>query len=141
MIKFIFLLLELMPAHCKCILSRKLARFGTRSGIQYTVCPGSCDPPEKILNIFPSENEVYTIFSLLRYFRLNITDIQYLSLMYFPLVLAIQTIYHLATLPSADRELQFLFSKFHREKIRRQIVFTQKFNDIDNITLQKFLVF
>ena len=27
-----------------------------------TVCPGSSDPPEKILNIFASENEVYTIF-------------------------------------------------------------------------------
>jgi len=26
-----------------------------------TVCPGSSDPPEKILNIFASENEVYTI--------------------------------------------------------------------------------
>ena len=29
---------------------------------EYTVCPGSSDPPEKILNIFASENEVYTIF-------------------------------------------------------------------------------
>ena len=28
----------------------------------YTVCPGSSDPPEKTLNIFASENEVYTIF-------------------------------------------------------------------------------
>ena len=28
----------------------------------YTVCPGSSDPPEKILNIFASENEVYAIF-------------------------------------------------------------------------------
>ena len=27
-----------------------------------TVCPGSSDPPEKTLNIFASENEVYTIF-------------------------------------------------------------------------------
>ena len=27
-----------------------------------TVCPGSSDPPEKILDIFASENEVYTIF-------------------------------------------------------------------------------
>ena len=27
-----------------------------------TVCPGSSDPPEKILNIFASENKVYTIF-------------------------------------------------------------------------------
>ena len=29
---------------------------------QYTVCPGSSDPPEKILNVHASENEVYTIF-------------------------------------------------------------------------------
>ena len=29
---------------------------------KYTVYPGSSDPPEKILNIFASENEVYTIF-------------------------------------------------------------------------------
>ena len=35
----------------------------------YTVCPGSSDPPGKLLNIFASENEVYTIFWLLRYFR------------------------------------------------------------------------
>ena len=28
-----------------------------------TVCPGSSDPPEKISNIFVSENEVYTIFN------------------------------------------------------------------------------
>ena len=27
-----------------------------------TVCPGSSDPPEKLLNISASENEVYTIF-------------------------------------------------------------------------------
>ena len=27
-----------------------------------TVYPGSSDPPEKIINIFASENEVYTIF-------------------------------------------------------------------------------
>ena len=27
-----------------------------------TVCPGSSDPLEKNLNIFASENEVYTIF-------------------------------------------------------------------------------
>ena len=43
---------------------------------KYTVCPGSSDPPEKILNIFTSENEVYAIFSLLRYFRLNIIRLQ-----------------------------------------------------------------
>jgi len=29
----------------------------------FTVCPGSSDHPEKILNIFASENEVYTIFN------------------------------------------------------------------------------
>ena len=28
-------------------------------GAEHTVCPGSSDPPEKILNIFASENEVY----------------------------------------------------------------------------------
>ena len=28
----------------------------------YKVCPGSSEPPEKILNILASENEVYTIF-------------------------------------------------------------------------------
>ena len=32
----------------------------------YTVCSVSGDPPEKILNIFASENAVYTIFLLLR---------------------------------------------------------------------------
>jgi len=37
--------------------------------IKLTVCPGSSDPPQKILNIFASENEVYTIYELLRYFR------------------------------------------------------------------------
>jgi len=30
--------------------------------MKVTVCPGSSDPPEKIINIFASENEVYTIF-------------------------------------------------------------------------------
>ena len=40
------------------------------------VCPGSSDPPEKIFNIFVSQNEVYTIDSLLRYFRLNIIRLQ-----------------------------------------------------------------
>jgi len=29
-------------------------------GEKSTVCPGSSDPPEKIFNIFESENEVYT---------------------------------------------------------------------------------
>ena len=28
----------------------------------YTVCPGSSEPPGKLLNIFASENEDYTIF-------------------------------------------------------------------------------
>ena len=29
---------------------------------EITVCPGSSDPPEKIFDIFASENEVYTIY-------------------------------------------------------------------------------
>ena len=29
----------------------------------YTVCSGSSDPPERILNIFSTESEVYTIFN------------------------------------------------------------------------------
>ena len=41
-----------------------------------TVYPGSSDPREKIFNIFASENEVYTIYDLLRYFRLNIIRLQ-----------------------------------------------------------------
>ena len=36
------------------------------------VVTGSSDPPEKIFYIFATENEVYTIYQLLRYFRLNI---------------------------------------------------------------------
>ena len=28
----------------------------------YTVCPGSSDPPEKIFEIFASENEIYAIY-------------------------------------------------------------------------------
>ena len=28
----------------------------------YTVCPESSEPPEKIFNIFASENDVYTIY-------------------------------------------------------------------------------
>ena len=31
-------------------------------GPVHTVCPGSSAPPEKIFNIFASENEVYTIY-------------------------------------------------------------------------------
>ena len=27
-----------------------------------SVCPGSIDPPEKMFDIFASENEVYTIY-------------------------------------------------------------------------------
>ena len=41
-----------------------------------TVCPGSSDPLEQISNIFASENEVYTIDQLLRYYRLNIIRLQ-----------------------------------------------------------------
>ena len=33
-----------------------------------TVCPGTSDPPEKILNIFASENEVYAIFFIITIF-------------------------------------------------------------------------
>ena len=35
---------------------------------RYTVCPGSSDHLEKILNIFASENEVYTIFLIITKF-------------------------------------------------------------------------
>ena len=34
----------------------------TPCGLRSTVCPGSSDPPEKIFNLFASENEVYTIY-------------------------------------------------------------------------------
>ena len=37
-----------------------------------TVCPGRSDPQEKMFDIIASENEVYTIYYLLRYFRMNI---------------------------------------------------------------------
>ena len=46
------------------------------AGVYITVCPGSSDPPEKIFGIFSSANEVYTIYKLLRYFRLNIIRLQ-----------------------------------------------------------------
>ena len=36
--------------------------YETALGQLYTVCPGSSDPPEKIYDIFASENEVYTIY-------------------------------------------------------------------------------
>ena len=36
--------------------------IGNPANQLFTVCPGSSDPPEKIINIFASENEVYTIF-------------------------------------------------------------------------------
>ena len=36
--------------------------FALTSHSLSTVCPGSSDPPEKIFNIFASENEVYTIY-------------------------------------------------------------------------------
>ena len=42
----------------------------------FTVCPGSSNPPEMIYNIFASENEVYTIYLLVRYFRVNIIRLQ-----------------------------------------------------------------
>ena len=34
----------------------------------FTVCPGSSDPPEKILNIFALENDVYTFFLFITIF-------------------------------------------------------------------------
>ena len=37
-------------------------KFYFELGFIHTVCPGSSDPPEKIFNIFASENEVYTIY-------------------------------------------------------------------------------
>ena len=39
-------------------------QFAYKSSLGYldTVCPGSSAPPEKIFNIFASENEVYTIY-------------------------------------------------------------------------------
>ena len=37
----------------------------------HTVCPGSSDPPEKILNIFVSENEVYTSFLIIMIFQVE----------------------------------------------------------------------
>ena len=52
-----------------------LHRYSVRS-TSVTVCPGSSDPPEKIFNIFASENEGYTIYQLLRYFSLNIIRFQ-----------------------------------------------------------------
>ena len=43
-------------------MTAKSSRDMYPSNIVPTVCPGSSDPPENILNIFASENEVYTIF-------------------------------------------------------------------------------
>ena len=40
-----------------CCVDRKTQRH-----LEHTVSPGSNDPSEKILNIFASENEVYTIY-------------------------------------------------------------------------------
>jgi len=53
--------------------SHKIREVYTEQG---TVCPGRSDPPEKIIKIFVSENEVYTIYQLLQYFRLNIIRLQ-----------------------------------------------------------------
>ena len=53
-----------------------LNRVSAHAIVLITVCPGSSDPPEKLFDIFASENEVYTIFKLLRYFRLNIIRFQ-----------------------------------------------------------------
>ena len=52
-----------MESFCKiCFLELRDSRLKLWM-LPYTVCPGSSDPPEKILNIFASENEVYTIFN------------------------------------------------------------------------------
>jgi len=53
----------------------RIVSYRTPLIIYITVCPGIGDPPKKI-NIFASENEVYTIYQLLRYFRLNIIRLQ-----------------------------------------------------------------
>ena len=52
--------------------------IGRGESILYTECPGSSDPSEKIFSIllFASENEVYTIYKQLRYFRLSIIHLQ-----------------------------------------------------------------
>ena len=40
----------------------EVLRILTLDGGTCTVCPGSSDPSEKILNIFASENEDYTVY-------------------------------------------------------------------------------
>ena len=48
----------------------------TQCTLYSTVWPGSSDHPQKMLIIFASENEVYTIFNYIRYFWLNIIRLQ-----------------------------------------------------------------
>ena len=52
-------MIELARVHSKWVKNPK-GKFN--KCISFTVCPGSSDPPEKILNISASENEVYTIY-------------------------------------------------------------------------------
>ena len=47
---------------CAAISALYLSYIVPCSPPEATVCPGSSDPPEKIFNIFASENEVYTIY-------------------------------------------------------------------------------
>ena len=58
------------------IYARKRIEFEEVGTYKTAACPGSSDPPQKIFNIFASENGVYTIFRLLQYFRLNIIRLQ-----------------------------------------------------------------
>ena len=48
--------------------SMKMLSTNLRVEYVYTVYQGSSDPPEKILNIFASENEVYAIFFIITIF-------------------------------------------------------------------------
>ena len=46
----------------KTYLYNSSSQFGIFFLSQHTVCPGSSDPPEKIFNMFASENEGYIIY-------------------------------------------------------------------------------
>ena len=55
--------------HCKVHLVSSLSTEACLEGVKWvkekknsTVCPGISDPPEKMFNIFASENEVYNIY-------------------------------------------------------------------------------
>ena len=55
---------ENLSGSIECFLLYYLNKYkkATECILHGTVCPGSSDPPEKIINIFASENEVYTIY-------------------------------------------------------------------------------